>query len=328
MEVKDFMRVLMVGRKPSIALEELRKYWGEIDVATGFFIPEPKGYDLVIAQEPTMKIGLPALLQAKLSRTTFICEVHGDYLERDFLPRKDLMAAKIVLKSSDFVRAVNNHIAESLRSWGVKHVMTIPSIYIRLDKFKPLIAHEDRENVVLSASRLVPEKGLELLIDAVPALFRNFPDLEVRIIGEGPERPRLEQQVRKLGVERVVRFLGWVSQDELVRQYNQAAVFVCTSLHEGGPRTVFEAAACHTPFVSTSVGIVREIFEHGREGYFIRGRDVRSLTEHVTKLLESPSLREEMGTRAREVVAKNFEWHRAIERYASAYIDIVASRRG
>ncbi|MEM2556708.1 MAG: hypothetical protein QW720_02825, partial [Candidatus Caldarchaeum sp.] len=99
------MRVLMVGRKPSIALDELRKYWGTVEVATGFFTPRLTRYDLVIAQEPTVKIGLPALLQAKLSNALLVTEVHGDYLSGNFLPWKDRLFAWFALKASDFVRA-------------------------------------------------------------------------------------------------------------------------------------------------------------------------------------------------------------------------------
>lgn len=315
------MKVLMVGRKPSIALEELRHYWGDVDVSTGF-TPRMKRYDLVVAQEPTLRVGLPALTQAKLSGAAFVCEVHGNYLQTGFLPLKDLMAAKIVLKSSDLVRAVSSQIAGSLRSWGVKNVMVIPSVYIKLELFRPLTMHSQRGPVVLSASRLVPEKGLGLLIDAVPKMLRSLPTLEVRVVGDGPERSRLEALVRRRGLEGVVRFFGWVGQDELVKHYNEAAVFVCTSFHEGGPRTVFEAAACHTPFVSTAVGLVPEFFTDGREGFIIRERNSDLLAEHVLQLLENPDLRQEMGVRGREVVEREFEWRKAIKKYATAYLKI------
>ncbi|MEM3095596.1 MAG: glycosyltransferase family 4 protein [Nitrososphaerota archaeon] len=300
------MKVLMVGRRPSIALEELRHYWGEVDVSTGF-TPRMKRYDLVIAQEPTLRVGLPALTQAKLSGASFVCEIHGNYLQTGFLPPKDLMAAKLVLKSSDLVRAASSQIAASLGSWRVRRVIVIPFIYIKLELFRPLTTHSQRAHVVLSASRLVPEKGLKLLIEAVPKILRAFPTLEVRVIGDGPERSRLEALARRLGLGGVVRFFGWVGQAELVKHYNEAAVFVCTSFHEGGPRTVFEAAACHTPFVSAAVGLVPEVFTHGREGLIIRERNSDLLAEHVAQLLENPDLRQEMAVRGREVVKREFE---------------------
>ncbi|MCS7146073.1 MAG: glycosyltransferase family 4 protein [Nitrososphaerota archaeon] len=317
------MRVLMIGRRPSIALDDLRKYWGEVEFTTGFAMPKAVRYDLVIAQEPTLRVGVPALLQAKLTGAKLICEVHGNYLWTEFLPWKDLVAATLVLKSSNYVRAVSTQIANGLKCLGIKRVLIIPSVYIKLDLFRPLTAHGERGPVVLSASRLVPEKGLNLLIDSIPLLLEDFPGLEVRIVGDGPERSRLETRVERLGVRKAVRFFGWVGQDELIRHYNEASVFVCSSFHEGGPRTVFEAAACHTPFVSTSVGLVPEVFRHGREGFILQERDPELLAEYASRLLESPGLRGEMGRLGREVVEREFEWGRAVKRYAEAYLKIV-----
>lgn len=317
----------MVGRRPSIAIDELRRYWGEVEVSDGLHLPRARRYDLVVAQEPTLRIGLPALMQAKLSGAAMICEVHGNYLEGGFLPLKDLLAARFVLRQSHFVRAVNRQIASSLKRMGVRNVMVIPSVYIKLDVFRPLNPHSSRRPVVLSASRLVPEKGLELLIEAVPVLARDFPGLEVRIVGDGPERGPLKSLADRLGVGSVVRFYGWVGQDELVRHYNEAAVFVCTSHYEGGPRTVFEAAACQTPFVSTAVGLVPEVFNHGREGFIVRERDPVKIAEYISALLNDPELREGMGERGREIVAREFEWEKAVRRYAEAYLKICSSRR-
>jgi len=119
-----------------------------------------------------------------------------------------------------------------------------------------------------------------------------------------------------------VRFYGWVSLDELVKHYNEAAVFVCTSHHEGGPRTVFEAAACKTPFVSTPVGLIPEVFTHGREGFILHGRDKKLLAGYIVRLLEDPDLRDEMGSHGRELVKRNFEWEEAVARYAESYLRI------
>lgn len=315
--------MLMVGRRPSIALEDLKRYWGRVEFSPGFTVPRAERYDLVIAQEPTLRIGLPALIQAKLSGATFVCEVHGDYLRSGFLPVKDLLAAKVVLPSADHIRAVNAGIAESLKSWRVRNVMVIPSVYVRTDLFRSTTSHKTRRNVVLAASRLVPEKGLDLLLRSIPRIIERVRDLEVRIVGEGPERPKLERTVRELRLTDVVRFTGWVRQEELVRHYNEAAVFVCTSFHEGGPRTVFEAAACQTPFVSTAVGLIPEVFSNGREGYIIQERDSELLASKIEELLENPELRQEMGARGREVVERHFEWRKAVERYARAYLDLV-----
>ncbi|MEM4300633.1 MAG: glycosyltransferase [Candidatus Caldarchaeum sp.] len=320
------MRVLMVGRKPSIALDELRKYWGTVEVATGFFTPRLTRYDLVIAQEPTVKIGLPALLQAKLSNALLVTEVHGDYLRGNFLPWKDRLFAWFALKASDFVRAVNSGIASFLKSRGLSNVHVIPAVYIRLDIFKPLKNPDERDHVVVTAARLVPEKGLDLLLKSVPLLLRDFRDLEVRILGDGPMRETLQRLARELGVEEVVKFLGWVSMEELVKHYNEAAVFVCTSIYEGGPRTVFEAAACLTPSVSTPVGIVPEVLKEEESVLLVERRDPVLLAKKIALLLHDRDKRRRLAEKAREIVLREFEWPKSVERYARFYINLAERR--
>jgi len=324
---KGLMRVLMVGRKPSIALDELVRFWGEVEVSTNLKIPKLKFYDLVIAQEPTLRIGIPALIQARVSKAIFICEIHSNYLQPGFLPKKDSLSAKLVLREADYVRAVSKQIAANLKSWGLKNLLVIPSVYIRTDVFLPLKSQIDRGPVILSVARLVKQKGIELLIESVPYIIERFRDLEVRVVGDGPERKGLEKSVRENGLEDVVSFFGWVERDELVRHYNDAAVFVCTSHHEGGPRTVFEAAACKTPFVSTAVGIIPEVFQHGGEGFILHSRDKILLAKHIIRLLEDPVLREKMGSRGRKLVEQEFEWRKAVSKYAEAYLKIYDSRK-
>ncbi|BAJ50127.1 glycosyl transferase family 1 [Candidatus Caldarchaeum subterraneum] len=320
------MRVLMVGRKPSIALNELRRYWGTVDVATGLHAPRFTRYDLVIAQEPTIKIGLPALLQAKLSNAALITEVHGDYLRGNFLPWKDRLFAWLVLRSSDFVRAVNSGIAWNLQSRGLSNVHVVPAVYIRLDIFKPLKNPDERGHVVVTAARLVPEKGLDLLLRAVPLLLQDFPDLEVRILGEGPMRKSLQGLAGELGVGDVVKFLGWAPVDDLVKHYNEAAVFVCTSHYEGGPRTVFEAASCLTPSVSTPVGIVPEVLRDGESVLLVERRDPDLLAEKIAQLLHDRDKRRRLAEKAREIVLREFEWSKSVERYARAYLALASPR--
>ncbi|GBC71873.1 GDP-mannose-dependent alpha-(1-6)-phosphatidylinositol monomannoside mannosyltransferase [Candidatus Calditenuaceae archaeon HR02] len=281
----------------------------------------------MIAQEPTLRVGVPALLQSKVSTATFACEVHSDYLRPAYLPWKDLAAAVMVLRSANIVRAVNKRIAESVKSYGVENVYVIPSVYVKMDVFKSTKPPKERGPVILSASRLVPQKGLELLLNAVRLLLRDFPKLDVRVVGEGPEKARLMGLAKTLGVDSAVRFYGWVDQDELVRHYNDAAVFVCTSYHEGGPRTVFEAAACLTPTVSTPVGMVVEALKDGESVLIVKERSPELLAEKIADLLSNPVRRAEIAERAREVVVKEFEWEKSVQRYAEQIRKLVTMTR-
>ncbi|MEM2683636.1 MAG: glycosyltransferase family 4 protein, partial [Nitrososphaerota archaeon] len=118
-----------------------------------------------------------------------------------------------------------------------------------------------------------------------------------------------------------------VGLDELVRHYNEAAVFVCTSYHEGGPRTVFEAAACLTPTVSTRVGMVDETLRDGESVLLVRERSPELLAEKIAELLSDSAKRAEIAERARQVVVKEFEWEKSVKRYAEQIRELVILAR-
>ncbi len=306
----------MVGKTPSIAMDTLRKYWGTVEYARPPKLKLRK-YDLIIAQEPTIRTGLPALFLAKLTLTPLFCEVHADYLPHLNLVQR--AAAYMVLRSSTLVRAVNKTIEKQLHQIGINRTITIPSIYIDQKIFYPSKKHHERRKAILFVGRLTPQKGLDLLLNAYKHVAEQTNDTELIIVGRGPLREWLVQAINSMKLINHVRVLDWVSQQELVRLYNDAAILACTSRYEGGPRVVFEAAACETPSVSTRVGIVPEALQDGVEVVLV-DRNPAQIAEAAVKLLEDPQLRQRMGEAARRKTLALFSWDEAVKRYADAYI--------
>lgn len=313
----------MIGRSKSIAFEDLRKYWGEVDFARPPRIPIG-AYDLVIAQEPTLRVGVAAWLAAMLCGAKFAVEVHGGYLE--YLSGIQKATSLLVLREADLVRAVNSEIARQLRGIGLRNVLVIPSIYVKTSIFKPIKRHRDRGKVVIYAGRFAPEKNLPLLIKAFKFVLAKEPSAKLMLIGKGPEKSLLLKIIKEQGIEERVTLVDkWISPEELARYYNEAAVFALTSLYEGGPRAICEAGACETPFVSTPVGILPEVVKDGVGGFFVKRREPHELAEKIVTLLQDQELRQEMGKNLREMVIQNFEWDRAVRRYAESYLSLLRS---
>ena len=318
------MRVLMVGKTPSIALDDLRRYWGEVIFARPPRL-KPGKYDLVIAQEPTIRSGLPAYLMAKQAGAPFFCEVHANYFEHMTVSQR--MLAYWILRRADLVRAVNSTIEKQLRRMGFRNVLRIPAIYIKPELFKRLKAQRERRPLVLFVGRLSKQKGLDLLLESFRLIADRMPEATLCIVGRGEMKGWVRGMLSSLGLERRVQVLNWVPQHELVRLYNDAAVLVCTSLYEGGPRVVFEAAACGTPAVSTRVGIVPEVFRDGVEVLFVERR-AEDVAAAVIELLRDADLRERLGEAARMRTLSLFSWDEAVRRYAMAYLEALADLRG
>ncbi|SFB75025.1 glycosyltransferase family 4 protein [Massilia yuzhufengensis] len=176
---------------------------------------------------------------------------------------------------------------------------------VDLEHFRPA----DREPIrarlalegftLLSVGHLVPLKGHDLVVGALPLL----PDATLMIAGDGPERPRLESLARELGVEQRVRFLGVVSQPELADYYNAADVLVLASSREGWANVLLEAMACGTPVVASRVWGTPEVVASDAAGILMEERSARGVADGV-RLLRAGGI-DRAATRR---YAEGFSW--------------------
>jgi glycosyltransferase involved in cell wall biosynthesis len=156
--------------------------------------------------------------------------------------------------------------------------------------------------VVLSVARLVPEKGLDVLVRAVADA--DDPGLLLLLAGDGPERARLEQLVAELGVRAV--FAGGIEWEKLIELYVAADVFALLSDREPWAVVVNEAAACGLALVlSDRVGAAHDLLVDGENGFLIPAGDVAAAARVLRALASDPALRLTQGVRSRELVR---EW--------------------
>lgn len=193
------------------------------------------------------------------------------------------------------------------------------------ERFRPLSAADRAEvrtrfdipvdaRLVVSMSRLVPRKGMDVLIAAASLLAPERPDLVVAIAGSGRDRDRLERLVATTGAP--VRFLGRVPDDDLPGLIGAADVFsmLCRSrwggLEQEGFGIVFlEAAACGVPQVAGDSGGAGEAVAHGETGWVVRSPDdPAAAAAAIARLLDDAELRARMGESSRARVVEHFSY--------------------
>jgi teichuronic acid biosynthesis glycosyltransferase TuaC len=152
---------------------------------------------------------------------------------------------------------------------------------------------------ILSVGHLIERKGLDLVIEALPAL----PGVRLLIVGDGPERGRLERLAQRLSVADRVRFTGVVPHERLAELYSAADALVLASNREGWPNVVLEALACATPVVATRVWGTPEIVTESEAGLLLDERTPAAIAAGVRRLLAD--LPDRAATRR---FAERFSW--------------------
>lgn len=184
--------------------------------------------------------------------------------------------------------------------------------------------------LVVSVSRLVPRKGMDVLVDAATRLRPSFPDLVVAVAGTGREHERLAAQVARTTAP--VHLLGRISEEAKVALLGAADVFVMAcrnrwlGLEQEGFGIVFvEAAACGVPQVAGDSGGAAEAVEHGVTGLVLDAPDdPGALALAVRRLLADPDRRHQMGVAARQRALESFDYARLAPRLGDAMAAVVA----
>jgi len=223
-------------------------------------------------------------------------------------------------------------IARTVRT-AVPRSVPVSVLYPGADvtRFRPDLATDDiREALgvgarplVVCVSRLVPRKGQDTLIRAMPAIRRRVPDAALAIVGGGPSEDRLRAMAADLPAG-TVAFSGQVAEDDLPRYYAAGDVFAMpcrTRLGglevEGWGNVFIEAAACGKPVVVGDSGGARESLVDGETGILVDGTRVTSVADALGDLLADPERAKAMGAAGRERVLRAHTWPAIAERLAS-----------
>lgn len=153
--------------------------------------------------------------------------------------------------------------------------------------------------LLAAAGRLTAQKALDVALDAV----RDVPGATLLVLGDGPERARLERAAAERGLDGRARFLGSGTREDVLRLFRAADAALVTSAWENLPHTVLEALAVGTPVIATAVGGVPEIVRDGENGLLVAPGDAAGLADAVRRLAAEPGLRERLAAAAAPSVA-------------------------
>lgn len=282
---------------------------------------------------------LEAILAARLARVPVaIHSEHGYELEiLQGLPTRRRTLCRALFPMADAVFTVTEELRKyhSRQSWLPKAKFRVIHNGVSTERFAPqrTVGTEIRNElgiptgcfVIGSVGRLVPIKDHFTLLRAAEVLLRERKDLHVLLVGDGPERAKLQEYVGgSPELPGRVTFCG--ASDRVPELMNAMQVFVLPSICEGMSNTVLEAMATGLPLVVTRAGGNPELVVDGATGFLFPPRDVQALAQHLAKLVESPDLRRSFGEKARQRVVEQFSLAGMIQNYRDLYFELATKR--
>jgi glycosyltransferase involved in cell wall biosynthesis len=260
--------------------------------------------------------GLIAALVSRMfsQKIPFVVTSHGADL---YALRGRLMnlLKRFVIKRADAITVVSAAMRLDIARLEVEmSKVTVQPMGIDFEnRFTPCATAERSSNEILFVGRLVEKKGVNYLLEAMPAIYAAKPSVRLTIAGFGPEEASLREQVRRMRLDEVVHFLGAVQQTDLPALYRRAAVLVAPFVRasngdvEGLGLVVGEAIGCHCPVVVGDVPAVRDVIA-ADEGIAVSPLDTVALANAIICVLEDPKKAFDSVAKARIRITQQLSW--------------------
>lgn len=287
------------------------------------------GYDIIHCHGS--RANLMGVLIKKVVKKPVISTIHSDY-RLDYLGRPISRLTygtinTIALRFLDFYIGVCDPISKTLIKRGFKPEKVF-SIYNGIDfdikpgtersEFLKSLGISGEDIIVVGiAARLSPIKDISTLLRGFSAAADANPKLRLVIAGDGEERETLQSLVKELKISEKVCFAGWVS--DTVSFFNTIDINVLTSLSEGFPYVLTEGARASKATISTNVGGIPDLIDHGVNGFLINKGDWKELSKYLIKLAGDVELRNKIGQAMRDKASRMFSLENIKNRQLEIY---------
>ena len=272
-------------------------------------------YDLIIDSENGIPFFTPFYSGEK--KYLLIHHVHQDVFRKSLVPPLSWLATflELYIMPSVYKNIQTITVSPSSKKEILdKELTSVEPIVIYngvdLSSYKP--AQKSHMPLVLYLGRLKYYKSLHIFLHAAKKILDKMPHVKFVIAGDGEEKDNLIRLAKKLNIFDKVNFAGKVSEEEKIRLYQKAWVFVNPSYMEGWGITTIEANACGTPVVASDVPGLRDSVNNPHNGFLVPYGSINEFTASIIKLLKDDSLRAKMSIEAM-YWAKQFEWKKSVE---------------
>ena len=282
-----------------------------------------------------------ALLAGDARPPVVVHTFHGHVLKGYFGPARTAFFRQVertLARSSDVLVAVSPEVRDDLVELGVapREKFAVVRLGIPLEErlgdpsadldFRRLYGIPDGAFVVGWVGRMTGVKDTGAVLEIVRATRERGVDAVLCMVGDGPDRGRLEQLAHELGIARATYFVGY--QPDVAGYYRLFDAFVLPSVNEGTPVSAIEALASGTPVVANRVGGVPDVVRDGVDGFLVEAGDVEAAADGLARLASDPELRRTLGEAGRARVLERYSVARLVDDVDRLYRSLLAEKDG
>jgi glycosyltransferase involved in cell wall biosynthesis len=286
--------------------------------------------DLILAADSSFGAAFVSVVAGKILRRKVLVRVTGDYaweqgvqrfgvkeLIDDFQNKKYSFFVELLRKcqsfavrNADLVITPSNYLKKIAEGWGAVSDK-IKIIYNAVDAPNFELSKEETRKatgafgkIIVSAGRLVPWKGFEMLIRVVAEMAELFPDLKLYIIGDGPEFNKLRSLIKNLQLQEIVFLLGVLPKDKLFRYLKAADLFLLNSSYEGFSHQIIEAMSFGLIVAASNVGGNPEIIKSGENGFLFEYNNKQAMKNTIAFIFQNLTKGQAIGQTSQKTAAQ------------------------
>ena len=284
--------------------------------------------DLILVADSSFGAAFISVIAGKILRRKIIVRVTGDYaweqgvqrfgvkeLIDDFQNKNYSLPVELLRKcqsfavrNADLVIAPSRYLKKITEGWGVSgdkikviyNAVDLPDFKLSKEEARQVLGVSGK--IIISAGRLVPWKGFEMLIQAIVEAEGVIPDIKLYIIGDGPEEGNLKAQSLKLKAN--IFFTGTLSKDKLMQYLKAADLFALNSSYEGFSHQIIEAMSIGLVVAAADVGGNPEVIKSGENGFLFGYNDKRAIIDILISFFQDSAGKQALGRAAQKTVAQ------------------------
>ncbi len=272
--------------------------------------------------------GIVAYALKKIINTPYIITVHGGDIYGLQNPLVNTLR-RVILNNAKTITVVSEAIKKEIINKYSKDLniqvisMGVDPKLFNPNKFDPNLKkkYDIQGPLLLFVGRLAEKKGVQYLLQAMPAILKKYPQAKLLIIGEGPLEMQLKSLSAKFQIDKSVIFVGPIPYLDLPKYYATADIFIGPSIKteegdtEGFGLTFAEAGLSKCILIGSNIGGITDIILNDKTGFLVKEKSHQDISKKIIAVLTNPKLKEKVENKARKIMLKKFGWNLIIRKY-------------